>query len=141
MKQFMNHEQFIEADRMLSIPFSGDGLDSPSVTKCYDWMNNNAVPDYGVLQRHHMQLIGDAFELFDACRDEGIIFAFRNQHPNASQPVVLKGLHSGLAYRLEFPASEKTLVMTGQKLMETGLLVNLPDTDSSTLIRFSRKRD
>jgi alpha-galactosidase len=31
---------------------------------CENWMNNSAVPDYGVLQRHHMQLIGDAYQPF-----------------------------------------------------------------------------
>lgn len=31
---------------------------------CENWMNNSAVPDYGVLQRHHMQLIGDAYKAF-----------------------------------------------------------------------------
>ncbi|HPT27831.1 MAG TPA: alpha-galactosidase, partial [Bryobacteraceae bacterium] len=31
---------------------------------CENWMNNSAVPDYGVLQRHHVQLIGDAYQPF-----------------------------------------------------------------------------
>jgi Melibiase len=31
---------------------------------CENWMNNSAVPDYGVLQRHHMQLIGDSYRAF-----------------------------------------------------------------------------
>ena len=31
---------------------------------CEQWMNDSAVPDYGVLQRHHVQLIGDAYEAF-----------------------------------------------------------------------------
>ncbi|MFN7992459.1 MAG: alpha-galactosidase [Bryobacteraceae bacterium] len=31
---------------------------------CEQWMNDSAVPDYGVLQRHHVQLIGDAYESF-----------------------------------------------------------------------------
>jgi len=31
---------------------------------CENWMNNSAVPDYGILQRHHMQLIGDAYKAF-----------------------------------------------------------------------------
>lgn len=31
---------------------------------CENWMNNSAVPDYGVIQRHHVQLIGDAYEPF-----------------------------------------------------------------------------
>lgn len=31
---------------------------------CENWTNNSAVPDYGVLQRHHVQLIGDAYEAF-----------------------------------------------------------------------------
>jgi hypothetical protein len=29
-----------------------------------NWMNNSAVPDYGVIQRHHVQLIGDAYQPF-----------------------------------------------------------------------------
>ena len=31
---------------------------------CEQWMNDSAVPDYGVVQRHHVQLIGDAYESF-----------------------------------------------------------------------------
>jgi hypothetical protein len=31
---------------------------------CENWMNNSAVPDYGVIQRHHVQLIGDAYQPF-----------------------------------------------------------------------------
>lgn len=31
---------------------------------CENWMNNSAAPDYGVVQRHHMQLIGDAYKAF-----------------------------------------------------------------------------
>lgn len=31
---------------------------------CEQWMNDSSVPDYGVLQRHHVQLIGDAYEAF-----------------------------------------------------------------------------
>ncbi|MCZ2078480.1 MAG: alpha-galactosidase [Bryobacteraceae bacterium] len=35
---------------------------------CENWMNNSAVPDYGVLQRHHVQLIGDAYQPFQLRR-------------------------------------------------------------------------
>jgi len=31
---------------------------------CEHWMNDSATPDYGVLQRNHVQLIGDAYEAF-----------------------------------------------------------------------------
>jgi alpha-galactosidase len=31
---------------------------------CEHWMNDSATPDYGVLQRHHVQLIGDAYRAF-----------------------------------------------------------------------------
>jgi alpha-galactosidase len=31
---------------------------------CEQWMNDSATPDYGVAQRHHVQLIGDAYESF-----------------------------------------------------------------------------
>jgi len=31
---------------------------------CEHWMNDSSTPDYGVLQRHHVQLIGDAYESF-----------------------------------------------------------------------------
>lgn len=31
---------------------------------CENWMNNSGVPDYGSLQRHHVQLIGDAYHPF-----------------------------------------------------------------------------
>jgi alpha-galactosidase len=31
---------------------------------CEHWMNDSATPDYGVVQRHHVQLIGDAYEAF-----------------------------------------------------------------------------
>ena len=31
---------------------------------CEHWMNDSATPDFGVLQRHHVQLIGDAYRAF-----------------------------------------------------------------------------
>ncbi|HEX8984181.1 MAG TPA: alpha-galactosidase [Bryobacteraceae bacterium] len=31
---------------------------------CEHWMNDSATPDYGVVQRHHVQLIGDAYDAF-----------------------------------------------------------------------------
>ena len=31
---------------------------------CEHWMNDSATPDYGVVQRHHVQLIGDAYDGF-----------------------------------------------------------------------------
>jgi len=31
---------------------------------CEQWMNDSSVPDYGVVQRHHVQLIGDAYQSF-----------------------------------------------------------------------------
>lgn len=31
---------------------------------CEHWTNDSATPDYGVLQRNHVQLIGDAYEAF-----------------------------------------------------------------------------
>ncbi len=31
---------------------------------CEHWMNDSATPDFGVLQRHHVQLIGDAYQAF-----------------------------------------------------------------------------
>jgi hypothetical protein len=31
---------------------------------CENWMNNSGVPDYGAIQRHHVQLIGDAYRPF-----------------------------------------------------------------------------
>ncbi len=31
---------------------------------CEHWMNDSATPDYGVVRRHHVQLIGDAYDSF-----------------------------------------------------------------------------
>jgi alpha-galactosidase len=31
---------------------------------CEHWMNDSATPDYGVIRRHHVQLIGDAYDAF-----------------------------------------------------------------------------
>jgi hypothetical protein len=204
---------------------------------CENWMNNSAVPDYGVLQRHHMQLIGDAyrafslrqmvyghsqifpidrqhrylrfeesegefktmlrsgtiggpwtllsdprrlsveqrdllkaeikrfksirhlfraarvyrligrphprawdaFELYDAGRGEGVIYVFRNQHPQAACSIVLRGLDDGRTYRVTYLDHQEERNLTGQQLTTVGLPVSLPLPDTSEVILLSRR--
>jgi alpha-galactosidase len=199
---------------------------------CEHWMNDSATPDYGVLQRHHVQLIGDAYDgfrlrqmvyghtqifpldrqhrylrlehsrgdlatvlqssmiggpwtllsdprlltqeqkatltreiefykrfrrffstgrvyrlierphprgwdalqLWDGTRGEGVIYAFRNQHPSALWSVRLKGLQRGARYEAEFLRGHRTAEMTGSELMDEGLPVEIAEPDTCQLI-------
>lgn len=203
---------------------------------CEQWMNDSAVPDYGVLQRHHVQLIGDAYEsfrlrqmvyghtqifpldrqqrylriedfkadlattlqssmiggpwtlltdprmldaeqrrtlareigffkrfrglapagrayrliarphprgwdafqLWDEQRGEGVVYAFRNQHPAAAWPIRLKGLRHGTVYEAEFLRGRSSARLAGSKLMEEGLPVELPAMNTCELIALRR---
>jgi alpha-galactosidase len=203
---------------------------------CEHWMNDSATPDYGVLQRHHVQLIGDAYDgfrlrqmvyghtqifpldrqhrylrlehsrgdlttvlrssmiggpwtllsdprlltqeqkatltreiefykrfrrffstgrvyrlierphprgwdalqLWDGTRGEGVIYAFRNQHPSALWSVRLKGLQRGTRYEAEFLRGHRTAEMTGSKLMDEGLSVEIAEPDTCQLITLRR---
>ncbi|HTQ53158.1 MAG TPA: alpha-galactosidase [Bryobacteraceae bacterium] len=203
---------------------------------CEQWMNDSAVPDYGVAQRHHVQLIGDAyesfrlrqmvyghlqifpldrqqrylrleqsagdlatvlqssmiggpwtllsdprlmtpeqrriltreiglykrfrplaasgrvyrlierphprgwdaFELWDERRGEGAVYVFRNRHPSAVQPVVLRGLARGARYQAEFIRRPSSARWAGAELMQSGLRVALPAENSCELISLRR---
>lgn len=203
---------------------------------CEQWMNDSAVPDYGVLQRHHAQLIGDAYEAFhlrqmvyghlqifpldrqqrylriedstgdlstvlqssmiggpwtllsdprlltaeqrgtlvreiafykrfralaatgriyrligrphprgwdafqlwDERRGEGVVYAFRNQHPAAAWPIRLKGLQRDAAYEAEHLRARSSARATGAQLMDDGLRVELREPNTCELIALRR---
>ncbi len=203
---------------------------------CEQWMNDSAVPDYGVLQRHHVQLIGDAYEsfrlrqmvyghlqifpldrqqrylriedsagdlstvlqssmiggpwtllsdprllteeqrgrlvreiefykrfrglaatckvyrligrphprgwdafqLWDERRGEGVVYAFRNRHPEAAWPIRLKGLQRDAAYEAECLRARSSARVVGSQLMDVGLRVELPMPNTCELIALQR---
>jgi len=203
---------------------------------CENWMNNSAVPDYGVLQRHHMQLIGDAYnafqlrqmvyghsqifpldrqqryirfedskgdlktlirsgsiggpctllsdprllsdekrtilkgeiefykkfryllatakpfrlsgrphplgwdalELYDSIRGEGIVYAFRNSHPEARKVVALRGLEGGRNYRVTHHDRQELKTLSGHQMTNPGIIVDLEHPNTSEVILFSR---
>jgi alpha-galactosidase len=204
---------------------------------CENWMNDSAVPDYGVLQRHHVQLIGDAykafllrqmfyghcqifppdrqhrylrledsegdlttmlrsgsmggpwtllsdprllsseqleiltreirfykqhrhllagakvyrligrphprgwdaFEFYDPKQLEGIVYVFRNKHPEASKYVPLKGLREDTTYRIGWADGRRSMNLSGRQLSTQGLLVELPQPGTSEVLLVSRK--
>jgi hypothetical protein len=203
---------------------------------CEHWMNDSATPDYGVVQRHHVQLIGDAydgfrlrqmvyghvqifppdrqhrylrledskgdlatvlqssmiggpwtllsdprllapeakdtltreigyykrfrrlfstgrfyrligrphprgwdaFQVWDEARGEGVLYAFRNQHPSAVWPIKLLGLGRGTAYETEFLRGRRTIQLEGSKLMDDGLPVEIASPNACQLIALRR---
>ncbi len=203
---------------------------------CEHWMNDSATPDYGVLQRNHVQLIGDAYDgfrlrqmvyghvqmfpldrqqrylrlehskgdlttvlqssmiggpwtllsdprlltreqkgtltteiefykrfrrlfatgrvyrlierphprgwdavqLWDEARGEGVLYVFRNQHPSTLWPVKLKGLGHVTAYEAEFLRGQRRVQLTGSRLMEDGLPVEITSPNTCQLIALRR---
>jgi len=203
---------------------------------CEHWMNDSATPDYGVVQRHHVQLIGDAYDGFrlrqmvyghaqifppdrqhrylrlehskgdlaavlqssmiggpwtllsdprlltpqekdtltreigyykrfrrlfstgrfyrligrphprgwdavqvwDETRGEGVLYAFRNQHPSPVWPIRLRGLGRRVAYEAEFLRDRRTIQLEGSKLMDDGLPAEIASPNTCELITLRR---
>ncbi len=76
----------------------------------------------------------DAFQLWDEARGEGVLYAFRNQHPAALWPIKLVGLGRGVAYGAEFLRGHRTIQLAGSKLMDDGLPVELASPNTCQLI-------
>jgi alpha-galactosidase len=203
---------------------------------CEQWMNDSAVPDYGVLQRHHVQLIGDAYEsfrlrqmvyghlqifpldrqhrylrledsrgdlatvlessmiggpwtllsdprlltpeqratvtreivlykrfrslfatarvyrlagrplprgwdafqLWDEGLGQGVVYVFRNRHPEPALPLRLKGLEASAVYQAEFTRGRSSTTLSGAALMGSGIPVELSKQNTCELIALRR---
>ena len=70
----------------------------------------------------------------------GVLFAFRAKNEEASHVFKLKGLEAAARFKLTFEdGSSQPLTLTGDELMQQGLTVRLPQTDSSELVFLTRE--
>jgi len=84
----------------------------------------------------------DGLEYFDASRDRGVLYAF---HGSAATPgefhFNLRGLHRDRRYRLHFrDHTSPDREVDGRELMQSGVAVALPMTDSSELVTIEALR-
>lgn len=82
----------------------------------------------------------DGIEYYNPQSGQGVLFAFRSTTPETRHRFLLKGLDLHARYRLVCEdGSSPPVVMTGRELAETGLLVLLPEPESSELVHVSRE--
>lgn len=81
----------------------------------------------------------DGIQYWDPARGKGVVFAFRGSTPDeAEHRFVLAGLEAGKPYQLHFQdGSAPDRTVTGKELMQSGLLVRLPNPLSSELVFLS----
>jgi hypothetical protein len=82
----------------------------------------------------------DGTEYFDAETDSGVLYAFHGSEraPN-SFSFRLRGLRNGHRYRLHFrDKSSPDRVVDGRQLMQAGVLLSLPEANSSELVMLER---
>ena len=82
----------------------------------------------------------DGIEYFDPQTGRGVLFAFRTTNTETRHRFPLKGLDPRAQYRLVCADnSSPPAVMGGRELTETGVLVVLPEPESSELVHVSRE--
>jgi alpha-galactosidase len=84
----------------------------------------------------------DGLEYFAPRLSRGVLYAFRGSGiDEMKHRFVLRGLLPSKRYKVRFhDHSSPDQVMSGAELLQSGLLVNLPGTDSSELIFFNEVR-
>jgi Melibiase len=84
----------------------------------------------------------DGMQYFDRLTRRGVVYAFRGTTKSEStHGFVLKGLRSDARYHLHFhDHSSPDRTVTGRELLTTGLLVSLPQAESSELIFFEEQK-
>jgi len=79
----------------------------------------------------------DGIEYFDPAARKGAVYVFRPDSPEATQAVKLKGLKPKTQYRLwGADRSFSPIKMSGARLMQTGLTLSLPQTNTSEIVFF-----
>ena len=81
----------------------------------------------------------DGVEYWDSNRRRGAVYAFRGTGPDEStHSFVLKGLNASARYAISFhDHTSADVTLSGQQLMEKGLMVHLPYQNSSELVFIS----
>ena len=70
----------------------------------------------------------------------GVLFAFRGKNEEESHVFKLPGLDAAARYKLTFEdGSSQPLTLSGAELMQNGLPVRLPETESSELVFLARE--
>ena len=84
----------------------------------------------------------DGIEYFDTARDRGVLYAFHGSDVAPEKyTFLLRGVRAGRSYRLHFKdASSSDRTMTARELQQTGLVVSLPNAESSELVTIERVR-
>ncbi len=83
----------------------------------------------------------DGVQYFDPNTGNGVLFAFRARSEQDKFPVKLRGLDPKRSYRLApEDASVPAAVYSGKALMDKGLTLHLPETESSDLVFIEQVR-
>jgi alpha-galactosidase len=83
----------------------------------------------------------DGLEYYDPATGRGAVFAFRGKRPDAPACTFkLKGLEPAARYALTWEdGTSKPATATGKELMDPGLRVELPETESSEIVWIERE--
>jgi Melibiase/Glycosyl hydrolase family 36 C-terminal domain len=83
----------------------------------------------------------DGMEYWDPAREQGVLYAFRGSQPASGEHrYVLAGLDARSMYRLHFEdGTSPDVLLSGKRLMSSGLRVALREPLSSELVFLSRK--
>jgi alpha-galactosidase len=110
----------------------------------YNEYKDMLVGDYYILacgtDETGIETTNSAYEYYLPEEGRGFIMTFRPQESTEEETTYrLKGLDPDATYEIVVADSKDTLTMSGQKLMEQGLLCYYPETAFSMLIYFNKK--
>jgi len=92
---------------------------------------------YRLMGRPHPRA-WDAIELYDGHAGEGIVYVFRNNHPESRRRVTLSGLNESAAYKITYLDRNTSRTLTGRELLATGIPVDLSNPNTSEAIVITR---
>jgi hypothetical protein len=77
----------------------------------------------------------DAVQYFDPASKKGVVFVFRGTTKEDTQTLKLKGLNPNRTYQIRFEdKTNPNTALSGKHLMQNGLTIKLPETESSELV-------
>jgi alpha-galactosidase len=77
----------------------------------------------------------DAVQYFDPASKKGVVFVFRGTTKEDTQTLKLKGLNPNRTYQIRFEDKiNPNTALSGKHLMQNGLTIKLPETESSELV-------